>query len=186
MNKIITSGVLAILLLSGCSNNAQSVAEEYVEINQHGEYDDFKSISSKKHKKYLDKKIYECVSRASNQNDSTDLAQDIQKAYSNVKERGSIDNPWGRMDAKKKVLKGIIYSDINENNNYEETRKCKSDFLSSSIEDYEVISTKFNESEDKAVVKFKLKITGREGFSTLTLHTIYDADRGWIVNKYGS
>lgn len=175
MKKIITSSVLAMLLLSGCGNGAEESAENLLEIMENGEYADLKGVVTKNLHKDLNTDVFKCVNRkVTLKTASADLMSAIDEKLKSVR---GFSKRWAESD------KVIIMAIIN-NKPYKTIQQCHKASMYQNIENFEILDSKINKSDDEAVVETKLKIKNKEGFKKVKIKVIKDEERGWIVSGF--
>jgi hypothetical protein len=183
MKKIIASSILmATLLLTGCSDSPETVAEKYMDIAMSGNLDEIKEVSTKRFYSELRHKAERCLTKGLNSRDkkNEEFVKETTKAIKDeIRGVPFGDKYMALMNAREKEIRKVL----NENK-YPIVEECKSDTLwkYTKVTDLEVLGTEIEDDEKQAKVIFKVFFKNGDGRAYVNLKN--DIEHGWQV--YGA
>jgi hypothetical protein len=180
MKRIITVSVLAVaLLLTGCSDSPETVAEDYIDIAISGNLDEVKTVASDKFYYRLRSNAEDCLTKGLKSRDkkNEDYVEDTTKAIKEAIKGISFSEKYMALG---KATRTEIRKVLKENE-YPIVEECKADTLwkYSEIIDYDILKVDVSEDEKRAEITFKVLFEDDDGRVAVKMKN--DVEFGWQV-----
>ncbi len=182
MKKLVTfSALVATLLLTGCNDSPETVAEKYMDIAISGNLDEIKTVSTNEFYYGLRSEAEDCLMKGLKSKDkkNEDFVKDTTKAIKDAIKDVGVSQKWTALiEAQQKEIRKVL-----KENNYPIVDECKADTLwkYSEMTDFKILETKINEDNKRAKVTIKAFFKDDDGRVKIKL--VNDVEYGWQVDR---